>query len=245
MPWRSLRREARVEDGHVVSEARPVTRDELRRERDLGDEHDVSRACASRAAWRSRAGRPRSCPSRSRPCRRKVAPPGRPSWSSGALVAPRARPTGRRVRRPRESAYRTATARSSARAVFALDAEAGRGAPPRRSARSSTGPRPTRTRGGREGSRVPDPGRPRIALTRGGGGAACRVPSTTPTMTPRAERTDRRGRQERTFDRPASPWNGIRESARDRDRERDVSQRDRGDPLASVIAYEERTRARG
>jgi hypothetical protein len=30
-----------VKDGHVVSEARPVTRDELRRERNLGDEDDA------------------------------------------------------------------------------------------------------------------------------------------------------------------------------------------------------------
>ena len=42
------RRERRVEDGDVVAEARAEARDELRRERDLGHEHDAPRARVAR-----------------------------------------------------------------------------------------------------------------------------------------------------------------------------------------------------
>ena len=73
----------RVQDGDAVAEAGPEAAEGLRRQRDLGDEHDRA-AARARAPPRRRAGRPRSCRCRSRRASRKWPPP-----SSSASTMPR------------------------------------------------------------------------------------------------------------------------------------------------------------
>ena len=81
--------ELRVQDGDGVAEALHEPRDDLRRQRDLGHEHDHV-AARRRASRPPRAGRPRSCPSRSRRAA-AAAPPARPRGSRAAR--PPARPS--------------------------------------------------------------------------------------------------------------------------------------------------------
>ena len=86
-----------VQHRHGVAEARHEARDDLRRQRDLGHEHD--RALAAREhAPRPRRGRPRSCPEPVTPCRssavaarrggdRRAAPPPAPASAPAARAA--------------------------------------------------------------------------------------------------------------------------------------------------------------
>ena len=126
-------RRARVQHRDLVAEARAKARRELRRQRDLGHQHE-RRAARARAPRRWRAGRPRSCPSRSRraagTARRRApaasarcapAPPPAPRVSVGGAASLGGRAGERIVRaarasRPRRARPRRARARARRRA---------------------------------------------------------------------------------------------------------------------------------
>ena len=95
--WRSRGVSARVEDRHLVAEAGAEARDELRRERDLGDEHDRAACRAARAAAMARRYTS-VLPEPVTPWRRKVA-----ARASASARADRARP-----RRPARASARAA-----------------------------------------------------------------------------------------------------------------------------------------
>ncbi len=137
----AARRVRRLCSTRDVAEARAEPADGLRRQRDLGHEHDRA-AARARARARSRAGRPRSCRCRSRREQEGRWPPRASSAShdparrARCLIARRARPgagrstsaTGARRPRPRRARVRCATQPRLRRAVRRAIGEVERGA---------------------------------------------------------------------------------------------------------------------